>query len=411
MIHALLTLLLFALTAIANVNASDNDNDNANANSTSVIFGYLPTWQLAAVDSIDLARYTHLTIAFAIPDENGQITMDNRDSILTTYAHSPSQKILVSLGGWTGSKHFSAILKSPEKRQTMMSEMVQWIKDFGFDGWDIDFEYPGRQGDSCHAFDAQSDTKNLLSFVTELNALLKSEFPGSPKLITMATRFQPFDGPQGPLSDVSEFSSQVDFINIMLYDFNGVWSDTTGPNAPLDFVPGKGLQFSFRSSIQAWIDAGIPASKINAGLALYGRTVAATSDNIPAAATREMYYSLDKQIQIPRGDSDDVEEVDPSCGGPKVYSGIWKYRNMRSEGILDTQDTAAEPWVRHFDPDTFTPWLFNPENKNFISYDDPISLAAKTQHAKDMRLAGVMVWPVTNDYDNELINAISSVIN
>ncbi|KAJ2096077.1 hypothetical protein GGI09_004543 [Coemansia sp. S100] len=369
-----------------------------------VVFGYLPTWQTDKAEGVDLTKYTHITIAFAIPDENGQITMDNLDGMMKEWVPKITDshaKVLVSLGGWTGSKYFSPILKDPKKRNHMIDQMTLWIQEYEFDGWDVDYEYPGRQGDSCHKFDAREDTPNFLQFLKDLRHRIDSEFGAGTKLITVATRFQPFDGPQGPMSDVSEFAKYVDYFNPMLYDFNGVWSDTTGPNAPLDYTKGKALQFSFKSSIQSWIDAGIPASKINAGLPFYGRTVTANSNMVNS---RDMYQPLSKII--PRGDDDDKEESDISCGGPKLFSGIWKYANLRSEGVLDTPDSATAPWIRQYDNATNTPWLFNKDTKDFVSYDDTTSIGAKAEFAAEKGLAGVMIWPITNDYDSELVNAV-----
>ncbi|KAJ2746124.1 hypothetical protein GGI20_001609 [Coemansia sp. BCRC 34301] len=370
-----------------------------------VVFGYLPTWQADKAEAVDLAKYTHITIAFAIPDDKGKITMDNRDAMLKEWVPRISEaraKALVSLGGWTGSKHLSPLLKDPQKRALMVEQMTQWVQDFDLDGFDIDYEYPGRQGNSCHPFDARADTPNFLAFLREFRLRLDTEFGVGAKLITIATRFQPFDGPQGvPMQNVSEFANYVDYFNPMLYDFNGVWSDTTGPNAPLDYAKGKALQFSFKTSIQAWIDAGIPAGKINAGLPFYGRTVTATAD---MSGSRDMYQPLAKTI--PRGDGDDKEETDISCGGPKLFSGIWKYANLRTEGVLDAPDSATEPWIRRFDNGTNTPWLFNKDTRQFVSYDDPASIGAKAEYVAEEGLAGVMVWPITNDYDHELVNAV-----
>ncbi|KAJ2156134.1 hypothetical protein GGF46_005394 [Coemansia sp. RSA 552] len=387
---------LFAVVVLASsVRASD------------VVFGYLPTWQADKAEGVDLKKYSHITIAFAIPDEDGSLSMDNRDEMLGTWIERLSDlqiTSLVSLGGWTGTKYMSPIMKSKEKRGQMIDEMVQWMKDYSFDGWDIDFEYPGRQGDSCHPFDP-ADTDNFLQFLKDLRERLSSEFD-SAKLITLATRFQPFDGPAGPLSDVSEFADIVDYFNPMIYDGFGTWSETLGPNAPFNQVEGKGIPFSFKSSVQSWIDAGIPAAKILAGIPFYGRTVTAASDMSGAS---DMYGSLKKEI--PRGDGDDQEESDRSCGGPKVFSGIWKYRNMRTEGVLDSPDTAEGPWLRTFDSDTYSPWLFNPETNDFISYDDVSTVTAKAQYANELGLGGVMIWPLTNDYEDELVDAIRSSIN
>ncbi|KAJ2769165.1 hypothetical protein IWQ56_002659 [Coemansia nantahalensis] len=371
----------------------------------SVVFGYLPTWQLDKTSGVDFSRYTHITLAFAVPDQNGRLAMDNRDAVLGEWvrrlAAAGNTKVLVSLGGWTGTKYLSPIMRDAAKRAQMVDDMAAWMRAFALDGWDVDFEYPGRQGNTCHEF-APSDTANFLLFLRELRHRLDAEF-GPGKLVTLATRFQPFDGPDGvPMADVSAFAELVDYFNPMLYDFNGVWSDTTGPNAPLDYEPGHGLQFSFKSSIQAWIDAGIPAAKINPGIPFYGRTVRM------AAAEDKMYQPLTKQI--PRGDGDDKEEADQSCGGSRVFSGVWKYRNMREEGVLTAPDAAADPWTRRFDNATFTPWLINTATRDFVSYDDQTSVAAKAQFAASRGLAGVMVWPVTNDYESELIAAIAGAL-
>ncbi|KAJ2777314.1 hypothetical protein H4R18_005215 [Coemansia javaensis] len=371
-----------------------------------VVFGYLPTWQADKAEGADLSRYTHVTIAFAVPDEAGRLSMDSRDAVLHEWVPRLSgagAKVLVSAGGWAGSKHLSPIMKDAAKRAQMIDDMVAWMRDYSLDGWDVDFEYPGRQGNTCHPFDP-ADTANFLEFLRTLRRRLDAEF-GAGKLLTLATRFQPFDGPSGPLPDVSAFAEVVDYFNPMLYDFNGVWSDTTGPNAPLDYAAGRGLQFSFRSSVQAWVDAGIPANKINPGIPFYGRAVAVAGSG-GADAGDSMYRPLLKQI--PRGDGDDREEPDPSCGGPRVFSGIWKYRNLRAEGVLVAPDAAQAPWVRRFDNTTFTPWLLNTETGVFVSYDDTLSVAAKARAAAAAGLAGVMVWPITNDHENELISAIAS---
>lgn len=105
----------------------------------------------------------------------------------------------------------------------------------------------------------------------------------------------------------------------------------------------------------------------------------------------------------PKGDSDDAFWSDPYCNKePGGVSGIWKWTNLRKEGLLkDDFVTPGEGWQRNWDEVSQTPWLFNPETKNFISYDDPKSLNIKVEHALCEDLAGVMVW-----YDNYFIIVI-----
>ncbi|KAJ1721878.1 hypothetical protein LPJ53_003658 [Coemansia erecta] len=370
------------------------------ADSARVVFGYLPTWQLDQVAGADLARYTHVSLAFAVPDSAGNLSMDNLDGALASFTPQAGQRVLMSLGGWSGSKHLSAILGDARKRRTLAEQMVAWTRAHGLDGWDIDFEYPGRAGAACHRFDAENDTANLLALVTDLRTRLAAEFPDAPKLITLATRHTPFDGPGGvPLADVSAFAGPVDLFNLMLYDFTGGWAQAAGANAALDNAAP-----SFRSAVQAWVDAGIPAGQIAAGLPFYGRAVTVKE-------TRDLSDPVGLPIErtVPQGSSEDAEEPDASCGGPAVFSGVWAYRSLRSEGVLPSADepaAAAEPWVRGVDNGTATPWLLNRETRAFVSYDDPASIAAKARLADDMRLAGVMVWPLTGDYNGELAEAI-----
>lgn len=115
--------------------------------------------------------------------------------------------------------------------------------------------------------------------------------------------------------------------------------------------------------------------------------------------TAQQGMTADNQFQntvpgAPKGDSDDAIWDDPYCdkdvGG---LSGIWKWTNLRKEGLLQNDFVTPGPgWERHWDKVSQTPWLFNPITKNFISYDDPQSLKVKIDHALCEDLAGVMVW-------------------
>jgi chitinase len=82
---------------------------------------------------------------------------------------------------------------------------------------------------------------------------------------------------------------------------------------------------------------------------------------------------------------------------------------LRSQGVLTSPTTAAAPWIRNFDEITQTPWLYNPTNKVYVSYDDPISLGVKTKHALSKDLAGLFVWSVEQD-NGELLSAINPMI-
>lgn len=135
-------------------------------------------------------------------------------------------------------------------------------------------------------------------------------------------------------------------------------------------------------------------------------------------------YQPQVQGKPPKGDKLDAYWQDPNCPkgkciqheydeislhvffkDPGGMSGIWRYGNLRSEGVLTAPDKAAAPWIRKWDKVTQTPWLFNPKDKTFISYDDPKSISIKVDYALCKDLGGVMVFSVDEDSsNNELLN-------
>ena len=52
-------------------------------------------------------------------------------------------KVTLSVGGWTYSQsgHFNFVTDAT-KRTTFVNSAIQLIEDYGFDGLDLDFEYP-----------------------------------------------------------------------------------------------------------------------------------------------------------------------------------------------------------------------------------------------------------------------------
>lgn len=90
------------------------------------------------------------------------------------------------------------------------------------DGIDVDWEYPGQQGDAGNII-SSSDTANFLSFLQ----LLRAKLPADAK-ITAATQTIPFAGADGkPLANAAEFAEVLDWVLLMNYDTWGCESSPT----------------------------------------------------------------------------------------------------------------------------------------------------------------------------------------
>lgn len=398
-----LSLFVLLLSSILlSVVAAPSKKHHSKAAGQNVVVGYFPNWlgSRYSVSDIDFTKYTHIHYAFAImtkgdvPEWTDDNAVDSQLPALVSAAHKSNAKVLISVGGWTGSISFSSMAKDSSSRKSFIDWNIDQIKKYDTDGVDIDWEYPGRQGAGCNVVDEANDVKNFQTLLSELREALDSSFPKGSKELTIA-------GHVGGMSGASSLGDFLDRVNIMSYDINGAWNPQTGPNAPLE----GGI--SFNSGIEAWIAAGVPANKLTGGLAFYGRSTTAKENMLKSNGS----INQDQvQSKPPKGDSFDAPFQDPYCSkDPGGLSGIWRFGSLLSEGVLDSPLTAKAPWVRNWDDASSTPWLFNPDTKVFISYDDPKSIAAKVASAKSKGLAGVMVWSV--DQDSESGDLLKAIVN
>ncbi|CAO3641570.1 unnamed protein product [Cunninghamella echinulata] len=379
------------------------------------LVGYFPNWLYAKypVSNIDFSKYTHINYAFAIlikgatPEYTDDWQVQSQLPQLVSAAHAKNAKVLLSVGGWSGCLTFSTMAADPAQRKTFIDWNINEMKKYNLDGIDVDWEYPGSLGAGCNSMDLANDYKNYLTLLQEMRTAFDTTFTnGTKKELTIACHVRTFKTPDGHMTDVSEYVKVLDRFMLMTYDINGAFNSTSGPNSPFNFEPGWGDADSYVSAIDTWMKAGVPASKIVPGLAFYGRSATATVD-----MTNTNQYQPQKQGQPPHGDSYDAYWQNPYCSkDPGGLSGVWRYANLRSQGVLTTPTTAASPWIRKWDDITQTPWLFNPTDKTFISYDDPKSIGIKTDYAISKNLGGLMVWSVDED-NGELLQVASKILN
>lgn len=282
----------------------------------------------------------------------------NFNQLLQLKERFPHLKTLLSVGGYTWSESFSALAMTAEGRARFASSCADLMETYGFDGLDVDWEYPGGGG---LAPGQPADRENFTLLLREVRAELDRR---GDYLLTIAA-----SASQSGLEhlEVEAISAELDWINIMAYDYHGSWETVTGLNAPLGAAAGDpNPLFNVTASVDAWIEAGAPPGKLNLGVPMYGRSwagVAATNDGLFASATG---------------------------AGPDSWE----------DGVVDWKDLAANylpSMTRHWSDQAQTPWLYDPASGVMITYDDAESLRAKVALAQSRGLGGVMAWDLTSD--------------
>ncbi len=80
-------------------------------------------------------------------------------------------EVYPSIGGWTLSDNFPEMAASEEARNKFAQQCVELIKAYGFDGIDIDWEYPGYADHSGTPEDKVNYTLFLKAIREALDAL------------------------------------------------------------------------------------------------------------------------------------------------------------------------------------------------------------------------------------------------
>ncbi|KAJ3011210.1 UNVERIFIED_CONTAM: hypothetical protein HDU68_001781, partial [Siphonaria sp. JEL0065] len=307
---------------------------------------------------------------------------------------NPQLKYLISIGGWYDSNLFSAATE-PQYIDKFVTSIVEFVKFFGFDGVDFDWEYPGWEhgGQPAFAGDANgngnaesmtdcsettcaypsrsNDMAKFNAMVTQVRAQLKASGKtksGNDYLISMAA---PAGYDKMNKLDVKTICSQLDYINIMTYDIHGEWESTTNHQAPLyDNTPKELLdpngipQTSVDFSVNYWINNGCPANQVVVGVPFYGHAWTAADNGA---------HGLFQKGSAPPATVTKLNYVDISA----------------DSSVVSYWDTAVQ-----------ASYGYSSSKGVFYSYDTAQAISAKVGYGAQKGLGGFMVWPIVGDDSN-----------
>ncbi|EGO02200.1 glycoside hydrolase family 18 protein [Serpula lacrymans var. lacrymans S7.3] len=356
-------------------------------------------------EQVDYSKFDVVDFAFALPNANYGLDWDTTGAPgllarVVKAAHAAGKKAKLSIGGWTGSGHFSTAVSTAANRQIFVNNILQTYKQYDLDGIDIDWEYPGQQGEGSNAV-SPADSQDMLQFLQ----LLRQALPPL-ALITAAVQTEVLAGPDGkPLTNVSDFAKVLNWVLIMNYDTYETASPP-GPNAPLydSCKSSRQPKANAVAAYNAWTNAGFPADQLVLGLPSYGYVISSS-----ATALRE------------RSESQPVRSLHQLsrrfAATPADDSGQIQFRSLVSENILTRNadgSFAVNPssgFTRQWDACSATPFLTSASAAQTIPYDDPQSLAIKAKWVKDMGMGGVNLFDVHGDTSQwDLVNTVRTAM-
>ena len=167
-----------------------------------------------------------------IHDQWLDVDLGNINKFVGLRGTNPNVKLLVALGGWNDSRtsKYSTLLADPAKRAAFVQHAVQFINQYGFDGLDLDYEYPGYDG-------VATDKAGFTAWVQELRAAFEQEGKGWELTAAVSVSKSVID--EG--YDVSELAASLDAIHLMSYDMHGSWENSVDHHGKLYGETGDDL--------------------------------------------------------------------------------------------------------------------------------------------------------------------------
>ena len=230
------------------------------------------------------------------------------------------------------------------------------LSRLGFDGLDIDWEYPQNPSEAA-AF-----VTLLASLRTALTQHAQSVNTTNPPhyLLTVACPA----GANNYLNlDIPAMDAHLDFWNLMAYDYAGSWDPVAGHQSnlfPSPSVPAS-TPFSSAAAVGHYTAQGVAPSKIVVGMPLYGRAFEGTD------------------------------------GPGQAYSGVGE--GTWENGVHDYKKLPLEGAEDRIDEEAVASYCYHPGRRVLVSYDTVDVARRKAEFIKERGLGGGMWWESSADKD------------
>lgn len=288
-------------------------------------------------------------------------------------AARPNLEIMISIGGWTLSDKFSDVALTEASRARFAASCLAFCKQYGFDGVDLDWEYPVSGGLSSNTYRPE-DKRNYTLLVEEIRRQFNAAdaLDGKHRLISIAA---PAGYDKIVNLEPAALARSLDFMNLMTYDYHGSWENTTNHQAALYANPadpsGEGARYTIAYTVDAYLAAGVPAEKMVLGAPIYGRSWRGVGP-----ANNGLFQ--------------------PATG---AGSGTWENGSVDYADLLNKVKTQPSVYKLNWDASAGVPYVYAPtvEGGWFSTFENTQSLNLKIDYLMSKGLGGVMFWEASGD--------------
>jgi len=329
-----------------------------------MLIAYCNTAELPNIIDDDIKRLTSIHISFGLINKWGEVYWNQRgtEGVLEKIRRiNPDINIVLSIGGW-GADGFSQAAATEEGRVKFAKTAVKIMEENHMDGIDIDWEYPCSS--QAEIASSPNDKETFTLLICELRRQIDACRKGQTLSVAVGALRSCVEN-----TDMREVQKYLDYVQLMTYDFHGVFTPTTGHHANLyDDTVIDEEKISAERTVEMYAKAGVPIEKMVMGAAFYGRCW----NKVPAE-----HFGLGQ-----------VAEESGVKGCP--YSLIQEFLQTGEGGF-----------TYHWDEDAKAAYLYNGDT--FISFEDKRALSLKVDYVKKHNMAGIMFWEYSEDQTRSLV--------
>lgn len=308
------------------------------------------SYEFSGIDVLNYHPATVVANAMSNPASGSIITHNYSPKMASVRsiarAQNPNIKILFTVANGN-INDFESWFYNKNNAEKLANEMISIITKYGYDGLDIDYEFPSS---------ANNMKTNFVYFMKRMrekfDALSASD--GKEYYLSMAV---PGTHWAFSLFKMNELAEYVDYFNIMNYDLYINQPNTHHHTPPYDNSQLGYINGSVYGDIQLYLQNGIPADKIVPGCGLYSRRWS---------------------------------------GVANVNNGLYQPGTI-DESNLHLTDILARyvnknGFTRYWDSVSQAPYVYNPSSGVFLSYDDAQSVEIKCKIVGEQKVRGLMVF-------------------